>query len=152
MSSIRALVHVSFKHILISLTGFIDAPNSVTICTHNGSKRDEYRTCMSSWHNKQLLHSCNASTHELHYQKMLLAWISTLKWTHKQKLCWYIVPRVEAGKNTSTVIPASRKRRRKKSRISLRWDSASRPKRSLIRTYIWIRLFTSYIKLQQISL
>jgi hypothetical protein len=29
-------------------------------------------------------------------------------------------PRVEAGKNTSTVIPASRKRRRKGNRISLR--------------------------------
>jgi hypothetical protein len=29
-------------------------------------------------------------------------------------------PRLEAGKNTSTVIPASRKRRRKGNRISLR--------------------------------
>jgi hypothetical protein len=29
-------------------------------------------------------------------------------------------PRVEAGKNTSTVIPASRQRRRKGNRISLR--------------------------------
>jgi hypothetical protein len=53
-------------------------------------------------------------------------------------------PRVEEGKNTSTVIPASRKRRRKGNRISLRWDSASRPKRRLIRTYFWISLFTSY--------
>jgi hypothetical protein len=48
--------------------------------------------------------------------------------------------RVEAGKNTSTVIPASRKRRRKGNRISLRWDSARR----LMRTYFWISLFTSY--------
>jgi hypothetical protein len=31
-------------------------------------------------------------------------------------------PRVEAGKNTSTIIPASRKRRRKGNRISLRWE------------------------------
>jgi hypothetical protein len=53
-------------------------------------------------------------------------------------------PRVEAGKNTSTVIPASRKRRRKGNRISLRSDSASRPKRRLMRTYFWISLFTSY--------
>jgi hypothetical protein len=42
------------------------------------------------------------------------------------------VPLVEAGKNTSTVIPASRKGRRKGNRISLRWDSASRPKRRLM--------------------
>jgi hypothetical protein len=54
------------------------------------------------------------------------------------------IPRVEAGKNTSTVIPASRKRRRKGNRISLRWDSASRPKRRIMRTYFWISLFTSY--------
>jgi hypothetical protein len=53
-------------------------------------------------------------------------------------------PRVEAGKNTSTVIPASRKRRGKENRISLRWDSASRPKRWLMRIYFWIILFTSY--------
>jgi hypothetical protein len=52
--------------------------------------------------------------------------------------------RVETGKNTSTVIPASRKRRRKGNRISLRWDSVSHPKRRLIRTYFWISLFTSY--------
>jgi hypothetical protein len=31
-----------------------------------------------------------------------------------------LLPRVEAGKNTSTVIPASRKRRQKGNRISLR--------------------------------
>jgi hypothetical protein len=37
-------------------------------------------------------------------------------------LCAFIpcLPRVEAGKNTFTVIPASRKRRRKGNRISLR--------------------------------
>jgi hypothetical protein len=49
---------------------------------------------------------------------------------------------MEAGKNTSTVIPASRKRRRKGNRISLRGDSASRPKRRLMRNYFWISLFT----------
>jgi hypothetical protein len=53
-------------------------------------------------------------------------------------------PRVEAGKNTSIVIPESRKRRRKGNRISLRWDSANRPQRRLMRTYFWISLFTSY--------
>jgi hypothetical protein len=57
---------------------------------------------------------------------------------------WYNLPRVEAGKNTSTVIPASRKRRRKWNRISLRWDSANRPKRRLMRTYFWISLFMPY--------
>jgi hypothetical protein len=37
------------------------------------------------------------------------------------KLVTYVgIPRVGAGKNTSTVIPASRKRRRKGNRISLR--------------------------------
>jgi hypothetical protein len=51
---------------------------------------------------------------------------------------------VETGKNASTVIPASRKRRWKGNRISLRWDSASRPKRTLMRTYFWINLFTSH--------
>jgi hypothetical protein len=52
------------------------------------------------------------------------------------KLCLFSLhPRVVAGKNTSTVIPASRKRRRKVNRISLKWDSASRPKRRLMRTY-----------------
>jgi hypothetical protein len=51
---------------------------------------------------------------------------------------------VEEGKNTSTIIPASCKRRRKGNRISLMWDSASRPKRRLMRTYFWISLFTSY--------
>jgi hypothetical protein len=40
-------------------------------------------------------------------------------------------PRVEASKNTSTVMPASRKRRRKGNRNSLRLDSASRPNRRL---------------------
>jgi hypothetical protein len=54
------------------------------------------------------------------------------------------VSRVEAGKNTSNVIPASRKRQRKGNWISLRWDSASRPERRLMRTYFWISLFTSY--------
>jgi hypothetical protein len=47
------------------------------------AKVDEYRTCMSSLHNKQLHHSCKASTYELHYQKMLSPWISTLKWTQR---------------------------------------------------------------------
>jgi hypothetical protein len=37
-----------------------------------------------------------------------------------QMLLICVRPRVEAGKNTSTVIPASRKRRRKGNRISLR--------------------------------
>jgi hypothetical protein len=55
-----------------------------------------------------------------------------------------VYPRVEAGKNTSTIIPASRKRWWKGNRTSPRWDSASWPKRRLMRTYFWISLFTSY--------
>jgi hypothetical protein len=55
-----------------------------------------------------------------------------------------VSPHVEVGKNTSAVIPASRKRRWKGNRISLRWDSASRPKRRLMRIYFWINLFTTY--------
>jgi hypothetical protein len=43
-----------------------------------------------------------------------------------ESLFIYYPPCMEAGKNTSTVIPASRKRRRKGNRISLRRDSASR--------------------------
>jgi hypothetical protein len=62
------------------------------------------------------------------------------------------MPHVEAGKNTSTVMPVSRKGRRKGNRISLRWDSASRPKRKLMKTYHWISLFMLYIESQQISL
>jgi hypothetical protein len=47
---------------------------------------------------------------------------------------YFLCPRVEVGKNTPIVIPASRKKRRKGNRISLRWVSASRPKRRLMKT------------------
>jgi hypothetical protein len=75
-------------------------------------------------------------------------------WMFVCVLCAFILcpPHVEVGKNIFTVIPASRKRRQKGNRISLRWDSASQPKKRLMRTYHWISLFKSYIELQQISL
>jgi hypothetical protein len=60
-------------------------------------------------------------------------------------VCVLCLPRVEAGKNTSTVIPASHKRRRKGSPI-VAGETASRPKRRLMRTYDWISLFKSYIE------
>jgi hypothetical protein len=62
-------------------------------------------------------------------------------------LCAFILclPRVEAGKNTSTVIPASRKRRQKGNPV-VSGQTASRPKRRLMRAYPWISLFESYIE------
>jgi hypothetical protein len=67
-------------------------------------------------------------------------------------LCAFILclPRVEAGKNTSTVIPASGKRRQKGKVVS--GETVSRPKKRLMRTYHWISLFKSYIESQQIGL
>jgi hypothetical protein len=61
-------------------------------------------------------------------------------------LCAFILclPRVEAGKNTSTVIPASLKRRQKGNPV-VSGETASRPKRRSMRTYHWISLFKSYI-------
>jgi hypothetical protein len=53
--------------------------------------------------------------------------------------------RVEAGKNTSTVIPVSRKKRQKGNPV-VSGETASRPKRRLMRTYHWISLFKSYIE------
>jgi hypothetical protein len=69
-------------------------------------------------------------------------------WLFVCVLCAFILclPRVEASKNTSTVITASRKRRQKGNWISLSWDSASRPKKRLMRTYHWISFFKSYIE------
>jgi hypothetical protein len=68
-------------------------------------------------------------------------------------LCAFILclPRVEAGKNTSTVIPASRMRRQKGNPV-VSGESASRPKKRLMGTYHWISLLKSYIEPQQISL
>jgi hypothetical protein len=45
-------------------------------------------------------------------------------------LCAFILclPRVEAGKNTSTVIPANRKRRQKRNPV-VSGETASRPKK-----------------------
>jgi hypothetical protein len=62
-------------------------------------------------------------------------------------LCAFILclPRVEAGKNTSTVIPASRKRQQKGNPV-VSGETASRPKKTLMRTYPWISLFKSYIE------
>jgi hypothetical protein len=62
------------------------------------------------------------------------------------------LPRVEVGKNTSTVIPASRKRRQKGNPVvSVETVPADLRKR-LMRTYHWISLFKSYTESQQISL
>jgi hypothetical protein len=57
-------------------------------------------------------------------------------------LCAFILclPRVEAGNNTSTVIPA---KRRWKGNLVVSADTASRPKKTLIRTYHRINLFKS---------
>jgi hypothetical protein len=68
-------------------------------------------------------------------------------------VCAFIlcIPRVEAGKNTSTVIPASRKRQQKGIPV-VSGETASPPKRRLMRTYHWISLFKPYIESQQISL
>jgi hypothetical protein len=65
-------------------------------------------------------------------------------------LCAFILwlPRVEAGKNTPTAIPASRKRRQKGKPV-VSGEIASRPKR---KTYHWISLFKLYIESQQINL
>jgi hypothetical protein len=60
------------------------------------------------------------------------------------------LPRVEAGKNTSTVIPASRKRRQEGNPVVLA-ETASRHKGRLMRTYHWISLFKSYIESQQLA-
>jgi hypothetical protein len=62
-------------------------------------------------------------------------------------LCAFILclPHVNAGKNTSTVIPASRKRRQKGNPV-VSGETVSRPKRRLMRTYHWISLFESYIQ------
>jgi hypothetical protein len=62
-------------------------------------------------------------------------------------LCAFILclPRVEAGKNTSTVIPASRKRQQK-GNPEVSGETASRPKRRLMRIYHWTSLFKSYIE------
>jgi hypothetical protein len=66
---------------------------------------------------------------------MFICNVKEILFKHKlvQKLGLHLslIPRVEAGKNTSTVTPASRKRRCKGNRISLRWDSANRPNEDL---------------------
>jgi hypothetical protein len=63
-------------------------------------------------------------------------------------VCVLCLPRVEAGKNTSTVIPVSRKRLQKGNPV-VSGETASRPKRRLMRTYHWISLFKSYIQVSQ---
>jgi hypothetical protein len=64
-------------------------------------------------------------------------------------LCTFILclPRVEAGKNTSIVISASRKRRQNCNPV-VSGETASRPKRRLMRTSHWISLFKSFIESQ----
>jgi hypothetical protein len=69
-------------------------------------------------------------------------------------LCAFILclPRVEAGKNTSTVIPASRKRRQKGNPIVSGETVPADLRRRLMMIYHWISLFKSDIEPQQISL
>jgi hypothetical protein len=63
-------------------------------------------------------------------------------------LCSFIVclPRVEAGKNTSTVIPASRKRRQKGNPVVSGKTVPADLRKRLMRTYHWISLFELYIE------
>jgi hypothetical protein len=69
-------------------------------------------------------------------------------------LCEFILclRRVEAGKNTSTVIPASRKRRQKGNPVVSGETVPADLTKRLMRTYHWISLFKSYIESQRISL
>jgi hypothetical protein len=59
---------------------------------------------------------------------------------------------MEAGKNTSIVIPASRKRRQKGNPVVSGETVPADLRKRLMRTYHWISLFKSYIESQQISL
>jgi hypothetical protein len=63
-------------------------------------------------------------------------------------LCAFILclPRVEAGKNTSTVIPASRKRQQKGNPVVSGETVPADLRERLMRTYHWISLFKSYIE------
>jgi hypothetical protein len=58
-------------------------------------------------------------------------------------LCAFILcsPHVEVGKNTSTVIPASCKRRQKGNPIVLGETLPADLRKRLMRTYHWISLF-----------
>jgi hypothetical protein len=69
-------------------------------------------------------------------------------------LCAFILclPRVEAGNNTSTVIPASRKGRQKGNPVVSGETVLADLRKRLMRIYHWISLFKSYIESQQISL
>jgi hypothetical protein len=69
-------------------------------------------------------------------------------------LCAFILclPRVEAGKNTSTVIPESRKRRQKGNPVVSGETVPADLRKRLMRPYHWISLFKSYIESQHISL
>jgi hypothetical protein len=63
-------------------------------------------------------------------------------------VCAFILclPRVEAGKNTYTVIPASRKRRQKGNAIVSGETVPADLRKRIMRTYHWISLFKSYIE------
>jgi hypothetical protein len=69
-------------------------------------------------------------------------------------LCAFILclPRVEARKNISTVIPASRKRRQKGNPLVSGETVPADLRKRLMSTYHWISLFRSYTESQQISL
>jgi hypothetical protein len=63
-------------------------------------------------------------------------------------LCAFILclPRVEAGKNTFTVIPTSRKSRQKGNPVVSGETVPADLRKRLVRTYHWISLFKSYIE------
>jgi hypothetical protein len=63
-------------------------------------------------------------------------------------LCAFILclPRVEAGKNTSTVVPASHKRRQKGNPVVSGETVPADLRKRLMRTHHWINLFKSYIE------
>jgi hypothetical protein len=67
-------------------------------------------------------------------------------------VCVLCLPRAEAGKKTSTVIPASRKRRQKGIPVVSGETVPADLRKRLMRTYHWISLFKSYIEPQKISL
>jgi hypothetical protein len=69
-------------------------------------------------------------------------------------LCAFILclSHVEAGKNNSTLIPASRKRQQKENPVVSGETVPADLRKRLMRTYHWISLFKSYIESEQISL
>jgi hypothetical protein len=60
-------------------------------------------------------------------------------------------PSVEAGKNTSTVIPASRKRRQKEKPVVSGETLSADLRKRLMRTYQWISLFKVTYRISKLA-